>query len=135
MQQANHYLQSTKLGKPQDSTSKQEPLEAKAMDRLWLRMAEIYGHRWVSSYGAKPNDTWSTALGAFEFDQIKTGLNVMLEKNIEWPPTLTEFISYCKDVKRDPIHQEYQLPPPCNIDREEGKKRSAALIEMMKGAN
>ena len=103
------------------------------MIRLWQRMTEIYGHRWVSSYGSTPNDSWVAALGEMPAGELKTGLDTMLKECLQWPPTLTEFISYCKPPRVDPIHTEYQLPAPSNICREEGRKKSAKLIAMMKG--
>lgn len=96
-------------------------------------MTEIYGHRWVSSYGSTPNDSWVAALGEMPVDELKTGLDTMLKECLQWPPTLTEFISYCKPPRVDPIHQEYQLPAPRKIDREKGHKQASALLDMMKG--
>jgi len=103
------------------------------MDRLWLRMTEIYGHRWSSSYGTTPNDTWIASLSQISADELKTGLDAMLKECLQWPPTLTEFISFCRKLKIDPSHKLFALPAPCNINREEGKKRSAELMKMMKG--
>ena len=132
MQQVSRYLQSTKLGKQQDSSARNRPMPQTVMDRLWLRMAEIYGHRWVSSYGVTPNDTWANALGGFDMDAIKRGLDKMLEANIEWPPTLTEFIAHCKPSAKAPEHQLFKLPKLAE-KTEKGRKASKALVQMMKG--
>ena len=106
-------------------------MSQKAMAKLWLRMAEIYGHRWTSSYGDKPNETWAKALGRFSFEQIRMGLNKMLEKNIEWPPTLTEFIAHCKPEVRDPAHVTYQLPKLRNNSKEVADQNINKLKEIM----
>ena len=96
-------------------------------------MTEIYGHRFVSSYGSKPNDTWIAALGEIPASELKTGLDTMLKECLQWPPTLTEFISYCKPPRVDPMHREFQLPAPSKLNREKGRKLSADLLAKMKG--
>ena len=92
------------------STESEQPLGNDIMDRLWLRMTEIYGHKWTSAYGDKPLTIWANALGRFDNNQLKTGLEKMLENNIEWPPTLTEFMALCKPERIEPCHKTARLP-------------------------
>ena len=75
---------------------------------------------------------WSEEILKLTPDQILCGLERHKESDEKYP-NIKSLIQMCKPPRREPMHQDYQLPPPCNIDREEGKKRSAALIEMMKG--
>lgn len=66
------------------------------MDRLWLRMAEIYGHKWVSQYGAAPLKTWAVRLGSMTKEQIGNGVNACAHSSMEWPPSLPEFCAMCQ---------------------------------------
>ena len=103
------------------------------MERLWLRMAEIYGHKWVSSYGDKPNETWAKALANFSYGQIAIGLDKMLAKNIEWPPTLTEFISHCKPESVNPAHKTFRLPKLENRSPQVAEESLGKLKNIMGG--
>lgn len=66
------------------------------MDRLWLRMAEIYGHKWVSQYGSSPLKTWAVRLGSLSREQIGHGVNACAHSNMDWPPSLPEFCALCQ---------------------------------------
>jgi hypothetical protein len=66
-------------------------------------MAEIYGHRWTSSYGADPNPdgaagTWAKGLAGVTAAQIADGLRACLTSADPWPPTLPEFRAMCLGV-------------------------------------
>lgn len=73
-----------------------QPVNPTAMRTLWVRMAEIYGHRWTSSYGAEANPegaagTWAKGLAGVSAGQIAEGLRACLASAEPWPPTLPEF--------------------------------------------
>ena len=108
--------------------------------RLWTRMAQIYGHRWVSAYGYVANDdneltgtanTWGHALsihGITERD-LKRAFRALLTKD-GWPPTLPEFIALCKASK--PLasyHRPYQALPRAVVDSDQ----VAGYIAQMRG--
>lgn len=63
--------------------------------RLWERMTEIYGHRWTSSYGEEPNGAWCGVLASLTGDQVKHGLNALLNSTDPWPPTAIQFRQLC----------------------------------------
>ena len=63
--------------------------------RLWERMTEIYGHKWVSSYGDEPNGAWCGVLAALTGEQVKRGLNALLNSTDPWPPTAIQFRQLC----------------------------------------
>jgi hypothetical protein len=74
-------------------------------------MAEIYGHKWVSSYGEKPNHAWTVGLRDIPPIDIKYGIEAIIKSGGSWPPSLPEFIEYCigindSDVIRE-IHKRY----------------------------
>lgn len=91
---------------PQPSQSETPPvverLSTALLDRFWQRMSEIYGHRWVSSYGAVPSDTWARGLAGFTGEQIARGLAACLKTTEEWPPSLPAFRDRCLTVQNVP---------------------------------
>jgi len=68
------------------------------MDRLNLRMTEIYGHRWTSSYTREALDTWAKGLAGLSIEQIKRGVDACIAGALAWPPTLPEFRALCSTV-------------------------------------
>lgn len=73
----------------------------KHIDHLWYRMAGIFGHKWVSSYGETPSDTWLAALSHLSPDQLLEGILRCLRWPDKWPPTLPEFIELCEQGKKE----------------------------------
>lgn len=69
---------------------------------MWVRMAEIYGHRWTSGYGEDPDgpaaQTWAKGLAGLRPDQLAAGLTTCLASADPWPPTLPEFRALCLGV-------------------------------------
>lgn len=64
---------------------------------LWKRMAAIYGHRWVSSFGESDEDgTWLRGLQDVPASLIGQGLEKCIKfRNDDWPPSLPEFRRLC----------------------------------------
>lgn len=62
-------------------------------------MADVYGHRWVSSYGADPQAgagaTWANGLADLTAAQIATGVEACMVSADPWPPTLPQFRAMC----------------------------------------
>lgn len=77
-------------------------LNPTAARTLWVRMAEIYGHRWTSAYGDNPNEgaalTWAKGLGGITPRQLADGLRSCIASSEPWPPTLPEFRGYCLGI-------------------------------------
>lgn len=85
----------------------QEPqpttLGPNAMRTFWVRMAEIYGHKWTSAYGDDSGPegaagTWAKGLAGVTPAQVSTGLQACLVAIDPWPPTLPEFRAMCLGV-------------------------------------
>lgn len=92
-------------------------------------MAATFGHKWVSSYGAEPSDTWLAGLIDLSQEELKTGIVACLSWEAEWPPTLPQFRSLCRP-RREEAHQVYRkLPEP----PEEVQKRKEAGISHLAG--
>lgn len=58
-------------------------------------MIEMYGHKFTSSYGEVPNDSWASALAGIYPEQIAEGIRACFQSQDTWPPTLPEFIEMC----------------------------------------
>lgn len=92
---------STKSETPLPS-EKPEKLSQAMMDKLWLKMTEMYGHRWTANFGvsADPGHSWATVLKGLTGDQLANGLNALVEKadEFDWPPPANVFRSMCLQV-------------------------------------
>ena len=82
------------------------------IDQLWVRMAQIYGHKWVSSYGTQPSKPWTDAINSMSNQKIAHGLNQIVKEGDDWPCSLVKFIQYC-NTYRQPIKQ---LPAPTRAE-------------------
>ena len=95
------------------------------MARIWLRMTEVYGHRWISAWGEVTNPdgtltstafTWVQGLGRFSLDEIGQGFEKMVENGNDWPPTLPEFMTLCKPKRTAPYHKMARMLPQPEVD-------------------
>lgn len=79
-----------------------EKLSQGLMDNLWIKMSEMYGHRWTSNFGvsADPGHSWATVLKGLTGQQIANGLNTLVEKGgeFDWPPPANVFRAMCVQV-------------------------------------
>lgn len=78
---------------------KNERQPERVMRRLWVKFAEIYGHRWTSSYGedagAGAGQTWALGLAGLSPEQIASGILAAMRSGSEWPPSLPLFRRQC----------------------------------------
>lgn len=92
---------STKSETPLPS-EKPEKLSQTMMDKLWLKMTEMYGHRWTANFGvsADPGHSWATVLKGLTGEQLANGLNALVEKadEFDWPPPANVFRAMCMQV-------------------------------------
>lgn len=62
-------------------------------------MAAIFGHAWVSNYGASPEgvaaDTWAAVLAGLTPQQIAQGLQRLTLQGGDWPPSAPAFRALC----------------------------------------
>lgn len=79
-----------------------EKLPRALMDKLWIKMSEMYGHRWTANFGvlADPNHSWASVLKGLTGTQIANGLNALVEKpdEYDWPPPANVFRAMCLQV-------------------------------------
>lgn len=69
-----------------------------AATRLWQRFTEMYGARFLESFGAKPTDSWVDAMGDLSAQQVKGALAKIRNSGSAHPPSLPEFIGMAKGV-------------------------------------
>ena len=84
--------------KESDSPQKNGSATAKherVMDRLWLRLSEIYGHQLVSQFGETIPESWERLLMGVSPDQLKQGLESLAKRADTWPPNAAEFRQLC----------------------------------------
>ena len=75
-------------------------------------MGATFGHRWISSYGTEPSETWLAGLVDMTPEELRTGLVACMTWEPEWPPTLPQFRKLCRPVQQA-AHETYQrLPEP-----------------------
>lgn len=62
-------------------------------------MAGLYGHRWVSSYGHKPDSIaareWALVIQDLTPEQVAAGLDACRRSGEDWPPTAPAFRARC----------------------------------------
>lgn len=71
------------------------------IDELWLRMAKMYGHKWLTNFGAIDDGTWLRGLSELAPAQLAIGLERCLKRKDPWPPSLPEFRALCLPTEKD----------------------------------
>ncbi|MCU9949837.1 hypothetical protein [Pseudomonas sp. PDM13] len=70
----------------------------------------MYGHRWISNYGAlpKPESVWGKVLAGLTGSQLAVGLAALVDRGDEfdWPPPANTFRALCQHVKGLPTEDE-----------------------------
>jgi len=71
---------------------------------LFLKFAAFYGHVWRSSFKnddflAFTKNEWLQGLARFNDEQVNKAIELCRENNV-FPPTLPEFIGFCKQFKK-----------------------------------
>lgn len=84
-------------------------LSERHIAQLWVRMTQLYGHRWASSYGDHDADNiWLRALQGITPLQIGAGLERLTRSGEGWPPTAPEFRAMCETASL----AQHGLPDP-----------------------
>lgn len=78
-------------GRSSPSTSP-EPRAA----RVWQRLTEIHGDRFLREFGPVPNETWARTIARLTDREIMRGLANLADDALAHPPTLGVFVSACK---------------------------------------
>jgi hypothetical protein len=94
-------------------------------------MAACFGHKWVSSYGAMPSETWLAGLIDMSPLELQTGLVACLTWEGEWPPTLPQFRLLCRP-RREEAHRVYQALPEPEEARSQRKATGMAALASLR---
>lgn len=72
------------------------------IDALWIAMADVYGHKWTSAFGADPakgaGATWAAGLAGLTRAQFAAGIDACRVSADPWPPTLPQFRAMCLGI-------------------------------------
>ena len=85
---------------------------------LWVRLTEIYGHKFISSHGEADSGTWLKGLSDKEPEDIARGLAACLQREDAWPPSLPEFRELCKKPITPFDGETKRLPKPERTEQE-----------------
>ena len=105
-------------------------------------MASMWGHKFVSSYGAEPDPdrVWAATLAGCTEAQIQAGLKACSTSGAEWPPSAPEFREMCMNPSGVPWEtrgimqadrERAMLPAPANRSRDAGRRALANLHALM----
>lgn len=61
-------------------------------------MRDMFGTKFYSIYGHTPSDAWHAAISRLSDQQCARGLEALLNEKREFPPTLPEFATLCRDT-------------------------------------
>lgn len=90
---------------PQSAPTQQpcESLSKSDIAGLWSVMAQMYGHKWVSSYGETPDPhgVWLATLRGISKQGMRMGLSRLSRERREWPPSAPEFAGMCQPGPED----------------------------------
>ena len=67
------------------------------MATLWVRMTELYGHKWTSVHGEEDSSgTWGKVLVGMTREQLASGMQACARSDDPWPPSAPEFRKLCE---------------------------------------
>lgn len=101
---------STRSGMQSPSETEKPKLPQDTLDKLWIKMTEMYGHRWTSNFGvsADQDHSWAKVLAGLSKQQLANGLQELVDRatEFEWPPAANVFRSLCMKLKGFPTVQQ-----------------------------
>lgn len=112
------------------------------MARLWQKMSEIYGHRFQSAWGecATPNgaltetcETWLLGLSTCSLLEIKNGLDELIKRGDEWPPSLPQLLNLCRLKSVLPAYRLHKSLPPPVVNPSIVKENLSKMKAIVKG--
>ena len=106
IQMAINSVRSIESDKPlthNHASSQPAEYNLKAVGHFWLKMAEMYGGRFIDHMGAAPTDEWIALFSRLNRNQVTRGCQRMRadERFADWPPTVIRFEHLCKPTAED----------------------------------
>lgn len=108
------------------STRQMPSLKNISVEKIFLTFARRHTHRWTIAHDDKlARQLWWRDLAEAKItdDEVISGLKTC--KSCKWPPSVGEFIEYCKHHSKPVFY--ISLPPP-----EVNKRKVKTLIKKMK---
>lgn len=106
------------------------------MQRIWMYAVGKLGKRWISEYGLH-NETsanvWRQDLADMTLNEIKAGLEALVNWREAFLPTLPQFRVMCKPPAKPAAHRDYQPDPRPPTDDDRNARFSAMLQAAMAG--
>ena len=80
---------------------RKEQRRIQALEQIWEFMSQTYGNLWVDAFGevAGENQAWKIGLTGLTAKQVLQGLEKTATSGKTFPPTLPEFLAYCRGSK------------------------------------
>lgn len=108
---------------------------------LWAELIERYGSAVTTPWGDSPPRAWVEAVGALDRDSLRRGVQKLRTRHewddpsrLRWPPTLDEFLSWCKAPRRPPAaHVEFAPEPHETLTEAERREGHRRLKEFAQG--
>ncbi len=106
-------------------------------------MSRLYGHKFVSNFGASDDGTWLMALSGLQRSDLSRGLTALLSHPDDWPPSVPRFKRMCLGITESHIesraislakaHDSYsfELLPEKEAHRRVRQKLEQATEELM----
>lgn len=105
-------------------------------NKFWQRMLELYGVKWVNSYGDEPTEMWINLIDSLENYQITWAIKSLMNTGDSYVPTMPQVVTLAKSAHK-PINpnqaalaaeqQEY-TPEQCEANRKKLKRVSDAAL-------
>ena len=101
--------------------------------RVWQRLAEIHGARFLKEFGSAPNESWKRAIAKLTDHEIVRGLTNLAEDGLQHPPTLGQFVAACK--RTPPVRYLGVETPrlPHQVSAEQRRENLEKLRRLMSG--
>ncbi len=98
--------------------------------KIWHSLVEIFGVRWVNSYGDKPGKIWCQLFDALNDEQIHQGIAHFANEDREHPPPMGNFKAVC--LMHTPTSLD-ALPEPDYDKWHKGGQKVMLRIVMARG--
>ena len=103
--------------RPTTDTSKLSDAD-KIATHLWGEMMKLYGRQFESSYGQVDGETykaWRDGLMTVKPQQIRAGLEAVIQEGNEFPPNLIKFLRLCRTAIYTTMSPQTAALPPPNV--------------------
>lgn len=99
---------------------------------FWLRMTEIYGAKWVNSYGSEPTELWILTIKQLPKFRIKHAMHTLMNSGGSFVPTLPEFKEIARNAPMPPnLRQKAVAHERRPVSKEQCKRNLDKLRKML----